>query len=63
MIKIFDGPQNIFLCSVFVIFFVKEVGAQNIQTSHQGDLRKTRHVSRYKANSSKNSNKKMFHWF
>ena len=42
--KIFDEPQNIFLCSVFVIFFVKEVGAQNIQTSHQGDLRKTRHV-------------------
>ena len=26
------------------IFKVKGVGAQNIQTSHQGDLRKTRHV-------------------
>ena len=26
------------------IFEVKGVGAQNIQTSHQGDLRKTRNV-------------------
>ena len=41
--KIFDGPQNIFLRSIFVI---KEVAAQNIQTSGQGDLRKTRHVKR-----------------
>ena len=44
--KIFDGPQNIFLCSIFVILFfeVKGIGTQNVQTSHQGDLRKTRHV-------------------
>ena len=44
--KIFDGPQNIFLCSIFVILFFKlrRVGAQNIQTSHQGNLRKTRHL-------------------
>ena len=43
--KIFDGPQNAFLCSFFVILLlVKGVGIQNIQTSHQGDLRKTRHV-------------------
>ena len=35
--KNFNGPQNIFLCS-------KEVGAQNIPTSHEGDLRKTKHV-------------------
>ena len=27
-----------------IIFSVKEVGAQNIQNSHQGNLRKTRHV-------------------
>ena len=34
--KIFEGPQNIFLCSIFVILFfieVKGVGAQDIQTS------------------------------
>ena len=44
--KIFDGPQDIFLCSIFAISFFKlrEVGAQSVQTSHQGDLRKTRHV-------------------
>ena len=42
------------------------VEAQNIQTSHQGDLRKTSHMlnkshplSRHKANSGKNK-KKMF---
>ena len=39
------------------------VGAQNIQTSHQGDLRKTRmlnkshSLNRYKANSGKNLKK------
>ena len=44
--KIFDGSQNVFLCSIFVISFfsLRGVGAQNIQTSHEGDLRKTRHV-------------------
>ena len=49
--KIFDGPQNIFLCSIFYvflcsnfIFYFNGVGVQNIQTSHQEDLRKTRHV-------------------
>ena len=37
--KIFNGPQNVFLCSTFIISFcVKGVGAQNIQTSHKGDL-------------------------
>ena len=40
--KNFDGPQKIFLRSIFVK--VKRVGSQNIQTSHQGDSRKTRHV-------------------
>ena len=38
IVKIFDGQQNIFLCSI------KGIGAQNIQTSHQGDLTKTRHA-------------------
>ena len=44
--KFFDGPQNIFVCSIFVILFLKlrVVVAQSIQTSYQGDLRKTRHV-------------------
>ena len=44
--KIFDGPQNIFLMFYFrnFTFCVKGVGAQNIQKSHQEDLRKTRHV-------------------
>ena len=41
--KIFDGPQNIFSCSIFLIL-VKGVGTQNIQNSHQGDLTKTSHV-------------------
>ena len=40
--KNFDGPQNIFLCSIFLCS--KGVGAQNIQTSYEGDLRKAKHV-------------------
>ena len=42
----FVGTQNIFLCFIFVIliFTLRGLGAQNIQTSNQGDLRKTRHV-------------------
>ena len=38
-----DGPQNIFLCSIFVTLFFKLKGieGQNIKTSQQGDLRKT----------------------
>ena len=44
--KIFDGSQNIFFCYIFVILFFKlRGGAQNIQTSHQGDLSNTRHKS------------------
>ena len=44
--NIFDGPQNIFLCSIFVIlcFKLKGLEQKNIQTGHQGDLRKTRYV-------------------
>ena len=50
------------------IFYVKGVAAQNIQTSDQGDLRKTRHankshpLSRYKANSGKNKEKCLMHF-
>ena len=32
-LKIFDGPQNIFLCTPLV----------NMQTGYQGDLRKVTH--------------------
>ena len=45
--KIFYGPKNVFRCSIFLIlmfFKVKGVGAQNIQTGHQGDLRNGMHV-------------------
>ena len=40
--KNFDGLQNIFLCSIFLCS--KGVGSQNIPTSHEGDLRKAKHV-------------------
>ena len=49
-LKIFDASQKIFLCLPSLIIFsdfiqkAKEVWAQNIQTGHQGDLTKTRHV-------------------
>ena len=42
--KIFDWQQNIFSCSIPVVLFFKLSGAQNIQTSHQADLRKTKQV-------------------
>ena len=45
--KIFDGPRNIFVCSIFIILFFKLKG------SHP--------LSRYQANSGKN--KKMFDAF
>ena len=41
-LKIFDRPQNIFLCSIFVVLFFKLRELEN--KVHQGDLRKTRHV-------------------
>ena len=45
--NIFDGPQNIFFMPILVILFSKlrELKHKNIQTSHQGDLRKTRYNS------------------
>ena len=45
--KLFDGPRNIFVCSIFIILFFKLKG------SHP--------LSRYQANSGKN--KKMFDAF
>ena len=49
-LKIFDGVQNIFLCSFLILAFsnfiwkFKCVWAENVQTGHQVDLRKIRHV-------------------
>ena len=49
-LKIFDGPQNIFLCSILILTFskfmrkFKWVWAENVQTGHQESLRKIRHV-------------------
>ena len=50
-LKIFDRPQNIFLCSFLILTFskfvwkFKWVWAENVQTRHQEDLRKIRHVN------------------
>ena len=50
-LKIFDRPQNIFLCSFLILTFskfvwkFKWVWAENVQTGHQEDLRKIRHVN------------------
>ena len=49
-LNLFDGPQNIFLCSfVFLtlskfIWKFKWVRAGNVETKHQERLRKIRHV-------------------
>ena len=45
--KIFDGPQNVFLCSIFVILFFKGVGPNF----------KLHSLRRYKANSDKDFKK------
>ena len=40
-LKIFDGPQNLFLCASFLIFSVNSLKfwVKHAQTSHQGDLK------------------------
>ena len=49
-LNIFDESQNIFLCSFLILTFskfiwkLKWVWAENVQTGHQEDLRKIRHV-------------------
>ena len=49
-LKISDWPQNIVLCSFLIltsskfIWKFKWVRAKNVQTGHQEDLRKIRHV-------------------
>ena len=57
--KIFDGPQNIFLCSIFVILFSKIKGLDHKKEikERQGMLNKSHPVSRNKANSGKNFKK------
>ena len=42
--KIFDGPQSIFLCSIFALLFFKLRGLQHkiFKLMIKGDLRKTR---------------------
>ena len=46
--KIFDGLQNVFLCSIFVILFFKLRGVetQNIQTDRQDMLNKPHPLSK-----------------
>ena len=60
--KIFDGPQNIFLCSIFIILFFKLKGLKHkisklaikeIKERHDM-LNKSHLLRRYKANSGKN---------
>ena len=60
--KNFDGPPNIFLCSIFIILFFKLEGLKHkisklaikgILERHDM-LNKSHILSRYKANSSKN---------
>ena len=67
--KLFDGPQNIVLCSIFVILFFKLRGLEHkiskltikeIQ-ERQNILNKSHPLSRYEANSGEN--KKMFNAF
>ena len=41
--KIYDGPQETFLRSTFLVLFFKLRRLEH-KTSCQGDLRKTRHV-------------------
>ena len=60
--KIFDGPQNIFSCSIFLILFFKfrrlehkisKLAIKEIQ-ERQDMLNKSNPLSRYTANSGKN---------
>ena len=68
-LKIFNGPRNIFLCSIFIILIFKLKGLKHkisklaikeIQERHE--MLNTSHpLSRYKANSSKNKKKCLMH--
>ena len=63
--KIFDGSQNVFSCSIFVISFfslrglehkIPKLAMKEIQEK-QDMLNKSHLLSRYKANNGKNKNK------
>ena len=68
--KIFVGPQNIFLCSIFVILFFKLRGLQYKISKlvikeileRLSMLNKSLPLSRYKANSRKNKEKCLMHF-
>ena len=68
--KIFDGPRNIFLCSIFVILFFKLKGLQHkisklaIKEIYErlDVLIKSHPLSRYRANSGKNKEKCLMHF-
>ena len=67
--KIFDGPQNIFLCSTFVILFFKLRGLQHkisklaIKEIEERlkMLNKSHPLNRYKGNSGKNKERCLMH--
>ena len=62
--KIFDGPQNIFLCAIFVILFSKLRGLEHKISKlaikeiyeRQDMLYKSHPLSRYKEKSGRNKN-------
>ena len=69
--KIFDGPQNIFLCSIFIILFFKlkwlkqkisKLAIKEISERHDV-LNKSHPLSRHKANSGKNLKKCLMHFY
>ena len=56
--EIFDVPQNIFLCSIFLISLFNLTGVEHkISKTRQGMLNKLYSLSRYKRNNGKNKNK------
>ena len=68
--KIFDGPRNIFLYSIFLILFLKlkeskhkisKLAINEMIHERHDMLNRSHPISRYKANSGKN--KKMFDAF
>ena len=70
LLKSFDGPQNIFLCSNFVILFFKlrelehKISKLDIKEIYerQDTLNKSHPLSRYKTNSGKNKKICLMHF-
>ena len=68
--KIFDGPRNIFLCSIFVILFFKlkrlqhKISKLAIKEIYKrlDMLIKSHPLSRYRVNSGKNKEKCLMHF-